>query len=53
MPSLSPKLREAWYGGARNFEGYGMGSQPIIGSYPEAFVEPKIEGRLVRWSTGW
>ena len=26
--------------------------EPIIGSEPNAFIEPKIEGSLVQWSPG-
>ena len=34
---------------AEDWEGSSMG-EPVVGSEPNAFIEPKMEGILVRWS---
>ena len=44
-------MREAWDGGAQDWEGSGMRDN-IIGSALEAFVEPKIEGILILRTPG-
>ena len=49
---MSPRLREAWYGKAHDWEGPAVGEH-IVGSEPEGFVELKIQWGLVWWSPGF
>ena len=52
---LSSRFSGAWYGGAQDLEGSGIGEpwvSPPLGVSLSQVVEPNIEGSLVQWSPG-